>query len=478
MSDYYPIRKEGVVENMATAESGMMSPTAVPEGDYAPGVRPVPGPRPERLHWTGRHLDGEPVLLDELPAAQDERGYERQFRGSRLIGLDVARGLALIGMVVVHTLPAGDPVTGGRALAVGVAAGNASALFALLAGVGLALMSRGSRHEFGDSLLSQRFRIALRALLLYGAGVAVTGLFFPPVYNILPYYAVMFLLLLPFLGMRKRPLALWALGLAVLMPLVLHGFRLYQPLDVHNLFLPGDLAGDPVAVVSSLLFTGSYPAATWIVYLLVGLLLGRLPLDRLGVQVGLLGYGALLSALGKGMSYLAIWFFGGWERMIATEQELAPREVAWLIRHGAEVQELPADSLAWLTVASPHTNTFFALLHTTGNALLVLGACLLLCRVIPNYLGVLARLGGMTLTFYTAHLIFLSSLLHQEAPHLALAAQLGVAVCFAWLWGRFFRQGPLEWLVSRGSDLPVRVLQARQRIDARGGRRRRSRRRG
>lgn len=477
MSEYFPIRKDAAVENMVAADSGMMPYTAVPEGDYAPGIRPAPGPRPERLHWTGRDLDGEPVLLDELPAAQDEVGYGRQFQGRRLIGLDVARGIALIGMVVVHTLPAGDFLTGSRSVAVTVAAGNSSALFALLAGVGLALMSRGSRYEFGDSLLSQRFRIALRALLLYVAGIMVTGFFFPPVYNILPYYAVMFLLLLPFLGMRKRPLALWALGLAVLMPLLIHGFRYFQPLDVHNLFLPGDFFLDPVAVASSLLFTGSYPAATWIVYLLVGLLIGRLPLDRLATQIGLLGYGAILAVLGKGMSYLSIWFFGGWEKMLAKDPELNSREVLWLIRHGADDQELPADSLAWLTVASPHTNTFFALLHTTGNALLVLGVCLLLCRIIPNYLGVLARLGGMTLTLYTAHLIFLSSLLHEEAAYLALALQLGAAILFAYLWGRVFRQGPLEWLVSRGSDFPVSVLQARQRIDARGGHRRFRRRR-
>ena len=57
----------------------------------------------------------------------------------RLIGLDVARCLALLGMVATHVLdertPGGDLTT-----AQWLAGGRASALFAVLAGVSLALM--------------------------------------------------------------------------------------------------------------------------------------------------------------------------------------------------------------------------------------------------------------------------------------------------------------------------------------------------
>ncbi|QGU06244.1 hypothetical protein COCCU_01415 [Corynebacterium occultum] len=448
---------------------------AVPEGDSAPGIHPTPGPRPQRLHWTGRRLDGEPVLLDETPDVKEEAGYERQFKGRRLIGLDVARGLALIGMVAVHTIPAWNPITETRSIAWIAAAGNASALFALLAGVGMALMTRGPRHEHGSSLRSQRFKIAIRALLLYGIGILVTTFFVTPVYNILPYYAVMFLLLLPFLGMRKRQLAVWALGLAITMPFVIHLFRYFQPFDVHNEFLLGDFFLAPMAIATSLFFTGTYPAATWIVYLLVGLMIGRLALDRLAIQVSLLGYGALLGIMGHSMSYLSIWFFGGWERMLYSAPEVTVREVLWMIRRGADYQELPATSLAWLTVASPHTNTFFALVQTTGNAMMALGACLLLCRIIPKYLGVLAFLGSMTLTLYTAHLIFLTSYLQEEMPYLSLTLQLIVGTAFVYLWSRFFRQGPLEWVVAKVSGFPPQLLQARQRIDTSASRRRRAR---
>ena len=62
-------------------------------------------------------------------------------RSGRLVGLDVARCLALLGMVATHVLdertPAGDLTT-----AQWLAGGRASALFAVLAGVSLALMTR------------------------------------------------------------------------------------------------------------------------------------------------------------------------------------------------------------------------------------------------------------------------------------------------------------------------------------------------
>ena len=62
-------------------------------------------------------------------------------RPGRLVGLDVARCLALLGMVATHVLDARTP-DGELATAQWLAGGRASALFAVLAGVSLALMTR------------------------------------------------------------------------------------------------------------------------------------------------------------------------------------------------------------------------------------------------------------------------------------------------------------------------------------------------
>ncbi|MCY1159878.1 MAG: hypothetical protein MOP51_2903, partial [Citricoccus sp.] len=48
----------------------------------------------------------------------------------RALGVDVARALALIGMISVHVLPEENP-EGGMSLAFGIAGGRGAALFAL-----------------------------------------------------------------------------------------------------------------------------------------------------------------------------------------------------------------------------------------------------------------------------------------------------------------------------------------------------------
>jgi uncharacterized membrane protein len=63
---------------------------------------------------------------------------------ARLVGVDVARCLALLDMIATHALPARD-AGGGLGLAHEIAGGRASALFAVLAGASLATVSGGSR---------------------------------------------------------------------------------------------------------------------------------------------------------------------------------------------------------------------------------------------------------------------------------------------------------------------------------------------
>ena len=64
---------------------------------------------------------------------------------TRLVGLDIARCLALLGMVATHVLDE-RTATGDLTLAQGLAGGRASALFAVLAGVSLAMMTRAPLH--------------------------------------------------------------------------------------------------------------------------------------------------------------------------------------------------------------------------------------------------------------------------------------------------------------------------------------------
>jgi hypothetical protein len=73
----------------------------------------------------------------------DVVGHSRDGSGTpRLAGVDAARGLALIGLIAVHILPEEDEATGEPTWSFLLFSGDSAALFALLAGAGLAIAAQ------------------------------------------------------------------------------------------------------------------------------------------------------------------------------------------------------------------------------------------------------------------------------------------------------------------------------------------------
>ncbi|WP_018297421.1 heparan-alpha-glucosaminide N-acetyltransferase domain-containing protein [Corynebacterium lubricantis] len=420
---------------------------------------PSPGQTGIRKVWTGRYFDGEPVYLDPTDDGSDEVGAEAQLDGKRIIGIDVARGLALIGMVAVHTLPGYDG-NGGMTLSFFLAAGNAAALFATLAGVGLAFISGGQQPVTGYRLARARKRLLIRALAIFLIGLLFNFWLEPPVYNILPYYGIMFLIAVFFIGMSIRKLVVSALLTLATMPIVLflvNRHRVDEPIS--NITIV-DVFQSPGDSLTTLFFTGTYPVATWIFYILVGLIIGRLPLRKIATQGYLVFFGFITAITAWAISYLGIWYMGGWEKLISSEPQLTLDDIETFIVYGAEFDYLPTGTFAWQLVASPHSNTALSILHSTGVALCVLGFCLLLSRFYSRQLSPLALIGSMTLTLYLGHQTFLSVGLINGSPLLQFITQIAFGIAFAYVWTRFVRQGPLEWLVaklSKAGDAPFNV---------------------
>jgi uncharacterized membrane protein len=90
----------------------------------------------------------------------------------RVVGVDVARGLALIGMMATHAFGSvednDDPT-----LAHLVAGGRAATTFVLVAGVSLAFLSGGRTPVHGRERLGASAGLAVRALLIGVLGLAL-----------------------------------------------------------------------------------------------------------------------------------------------------------------------------------------------------------------------------------------------------------------------------------------------------------------
>lgn len=359
---------------------------------------------------------------------------------ARLVGLDVARALALLGMIATHMLP---PATssGEQTWADELAAGRASALFAVLAGVALALMTGRRTPLRGGHRLRASQGLAARALLIALIGLALateaTGLAI-----ILTYYGVLFLLAIPFVGLRARPLALLAAVWLVVVPLASHLLR--PALPPRRYGNPAfEQLEQPGLLISELLFTGYYPAVPWLAYVLAGMAVGRSDLARRVVQAGLLAGGVLLAGLASFLSRDATADQFSRETLLEADFGL----------YGTT----PTNRWAWLLVDAPHSATPFDLAATVGSSLAVIGLCLLVVGVLPRLavrvLAVVFGAGTMTLTLYSLHAVLRTDRFWPPddtafARHVALVGVIGaVFVLLRW-------RGPLELVVG----LPARLL--------------------
>jgi uncharacterized membrane protein len=360
----------------------------------------------------------------------------------RLAGVDAARGVALLGMTAVHTLPATE--AGRTTLAHLVAAGRSAALFAVLAGVGVALATGGRRPVEGERRQRWRAALVVRGLLVGAVGLLVAELD-TGVAVILAYYAVLFALAVPLLGLRPRALLVLAAAAAVVVPA---GSQVVRP-DLGRPVLDSPTVGilleAPVDLLVTLLLTGYYPALAWTAYLALGLAVGRLDLGRARTAGVLAVAGGVLAAVASAVSALLLGPLGGLDR-IAEVTDLDGREVADVVGQG-RFGTVPTTTWWWLATDAPHSTTPLDLLHTGGTALLVLGVLLLLAPRAGRLLAPLAAAGSMPLTLYCVHLAVLAAVAATGLAPDALAlwlAQVLLLLGGALVWRRRVGRGPLE----------------------------------
>lgn len=338
----------------------------------------------------------------------------------RITGVDVARGLAVLGMLTAHVGP-GNPDSPWPWSLTQVADGRSAALFVLLSGVSVALLSGGSVPVSGTRRVQARTRLLVRAFGVLGIGVVVT-LLGTPVAVILPTYAVLFACATPLLGAQPRRLLAGAAVVAALGPVlrIAVGPGLEQ--------LPGREWTD--------LLTGPYyPAVTWFAYVLVGLAVGRTDLRDTRVRVRLLGVGAALAVAGLGAGALLT-------RVVA-----------------------PGSGLEALVTTEPHSSSPLEVVANTGVGLAVLALCLLLADAAPRLVAPVAATGALALTAYTGQLVAIAVLgtdVVWEPDAGTWVAFLVVTLGACWLWRAAFGRGPLEralhTLAARASDVAPDAL--------------------
>lgn len=376
-------------------------------------------------------------------------GHPRKGNGSlRLVGVDAARGLALIGLIAVHILPEENDATGDPTWSYLLFAGDSAALFALLAGVGLALSTGKTRPHQGRQLVADRIGLAVRAALIACVGLLIgyAMLEDASANGILLFYGMFFLLAIPFLSLGPRPLFAAAGVFAVIAPLLILGLQdsLPDPPSSNPTF--EHLLTEPTAVLAQLLLTGAYPALAYMTYILAGMGIGRLDLPAMNVQARLAMIGAGLAIAAQFTSWILLYAAGGFQHLVGSSPGLGEEAVTRALIFEPDVDRLGTPW--WLAVTTPHMNTPLSIAWSLGVGMAVLGVFLLASRRIQAWLRPLAAMGAMTLTLYSAHLVALSFELHEDEPYQWFLVHVAVAVLFALTWQTLAGQGPLEKVVG------------------------------
>ncbi len=377
----------------------------------------------------------------------------------RLEGVDLARWVAIAGMLLVHfSVPFIPENTVTAWLTHQAAWGRSTILFTFLAGVSLALASGAREPHRGSRGHVTSGRIAVRGVVLMLIGWALTSVVAPTeaaLTVIITYYGLYFLLTLPFLRLDARWSAAVAVTSVIVGPQLLFALRrsndvggwFFEFTQAWNRSSPGHVLLEQGLL--DLAVYGLYPALSYVAVVLAGLAVGRLDLRSHTVRLGIAALGLLLNSV----AYRASWHAWVSYRLV---EELGPRE---------EYQgPLPTDDARWLLSSASHTATTPEIVGGTGLAMTVLVVCLYLADHLPRLLRPFIATGTMSLTVYVAHglaMVWQANLDHTAGvparwldgtmPEVFMVGSL----VFGLAWHKIVGRGPVEALVSTASRTVV-----------------------
>jgi uncharacterized protein len=358
---------------------------------------------------------------------------------NRIMGYDLARALAVFGMVLVNfKLLMGSRVSNSGpewlAWLVGLIEGRAATTFVILTGVGISLLSRRARlADDKAGMTKNRNTLLRRALFLFVVGLLLA---IRRPYNILPFYGVYIAIAAFLLVVSER--FLWKLAVTFMAAFVVLMVVFYE---YHGWYFPTWTAyrefWTPSGMVRNLFFNGFHPVFPWMFFILTGMWLGRKDMSKPTFRRGV-----MLVAVG-----------------LICMTELT----SWLLLQNLPntIYGVPAKNL-FGTYGPPSTPFFLLSGSGTGLVVITLSNMLTEKFATSRWLEPFIATGQMTLTLYVAHFVIgadfllrkMLLLLNQLYRPLPVALGSAVIFCvgavlFAFFWRKRFSRGPLELIMRR-----------------------------
>lgn len=356
----------------------------------------------------------------------------------RIIGFDLARAIAIFGMVIVNFKIAMNAETGSSLLMLftKLLEGRASALFVILAGVGVTCLTNKARKSTNRSLvLKSRISLLKRGLLLI-----TVGLIYTPIWeaDILHFYGFYFLIAATIFMVNNKSLLVISLIIMMIFPVLMMLFNYEQNWNWSTLTYEHFWSLD--GMIRHIVFNGFHPIFPWAAFLIFGMWVGRLELSQWMLRKQLL-VGSLITLMITEFSFYFVKNTLGDGRAI----EITTEEITFLFSTSV-IPPLPQ-----------------YIISACSSAVVILIVCLYFSeRFSESYITKwLSQTGQLALTLYVAHVIigmgfleFIGRLENQTINFSLLSAMIFCigGICFSIFWLKYFKHGPLEWLFRKISS--------------------------
>lgn len=358
----------------------------------------------------------------------------------RIEGYDLARAIAIFGMVIVHFQIAmtDDTLPTTLSKMTSLLQGRAAAVFVMLAGVGITLMTKSAYHSKNPIHISQKRKSLLKRSFIF----FIIGLINTTVWqaDILHFYSMYFLAAAFIFTYSTRSLIIIASVLPLIFVALLFIFDYnanwdFDDYHYHNMYTIKNM-------IYHLFFNGYHPVFPWLTFLIIGMILARLDIQNPKIQRKLILITLIVFFITEAFTYTI-------------------RQIATSFATQIPKTELPQyQEILEIITTNPMPPLPMYIISASASAICIITLCIILAQKYADnpVLAPLYSTGKLALTLYIAHIIIGLGAIEQfgllndqsiQTTLIAAAIFIILSIVFSHIYLKIFRHGPLEALFRK-----------------------------
>lgn len=351
----------------------------------------------------------------------------------RIAGYDLARAIALVGMIFVNVkyqMEAEDYGTPLQIWLSNLIDGRPAVTFVILAGAGLSLLNLCRGRSDRPAPAKTYSTILKRAAFLFLVGLAFSRIWHA---DILHFYGVYFALAVFLVNSSGRTLVTVSIAAWIITIIFAYQFNFFAISATDDVWAPEFWTGK--GFLENLFFSGCYPVFPWVLYFIMGMWLGRQNISDRKLQKKILLFAVLLVVISETCAWMV-------ENVIITE---------------ATLDSFPL--IFFLIGTDPFSASVLAVFSASGTALLTIVLSIMVAQRTggSKWIKPFLAASQMSLTLYIAQ-IGICQLLLMAAGRADRENPLSdawlwatvfniAALAFAYFWVNHFKRGPFEKLL-------------------------------